>query len=397
MINKKRILTIIYTVIAVIILEVAVWAVFFSAKPNTEIDDKIKEIQNLITENSIYEFDNEKAIQNALSAYVFSIENDMHAYYFAPVNYGTYMDEQAGNFTGIGVKVLVQSGNITNGLQILRVLGNSPAEQAGLMPLDKIIKVNNELIEGKEYNETINSILGEPDTDVLLTVLRDEAEYDYTVTRKHFMQREVDFKIINGNIGFIRVHDFNTNAYPEFEKALNELLKLGVEGFIFDVRNNPGGELNTVKNMIDLLVPKDEIVILQYNNSEYVYESTGKRKTDLPMVVLLNGSSASASELFASSLRDLVSAPLVGEQSYGKGTGQTTYSLSDGSGLKITTFRYVSKSRTNYDQIGLKPDFEIEMNADDVLKFYTLDETNDTQLMTAIEALTKNINKGKSE
>lgn len=351
-----------------------------------EVGLKIQVISDLIEKNAVMDFDEDIAVNNALLGYTYGL-NDIYCSYMPPVVYTDYVDSQQGNFTGIGVKVFTQIGDVVDGIQILRVMGNSPSEEAGLQALDTIVKVDGEEVVGRDYDEVLNSILGTEGTDVLLTVRRGEEFLDFTVTRSSFLQREVDYRVINGNVGFVRIHNFNLNTYSEFRKALTSLLELGVKGFVFDVRNNPGGELNTVCSMVDLLVGEDELVVLQYKSSETVINSTADRLTDLPMVVLINGSSASASELFSSSLRDLNGTPLVGVQSFGKGVGQTTFPLTDGSAVKMTTFYYLTKSRTSYNGIGLVPDIEVALDDADTRALYTLDETNDEQLIAALDCL----------
>ncbi len=351
-----------------------------------ELIDKLSAIDSLIEKNAIMPFDSDIAFDNAITGYMAALD-DLYGAYFVPEDYDSFIESNQGNFTGIGIQVYATEQILTKGIIVMRPLGNSPSEAAGIKANDLIVGVDGKSIIGEDYNEAVNRILGEPGTTVDLTVIRGETELQFTVERKTFVQREVDYRVINGNIGYVQIHNFNVNAYTEFSYALSELVNQNVEGFIFEVRNNPGGELNTVVNMVDLLVDKDELVVLQYKNDEQVYYSKEGKLVDVPMVVLINDSSASASELFASALRDIEQVPLIGETSYGKGVGQTTYELPDGSGIKITTFRYVTKSRTNYDSIGLEPDIPVLMTDEDKMLLYTLDETSDGQLSVAISEL----------
>lgn len=351
-----------------------------------ELIDKLSAIDSLIEKNAIMPFDSDVAFDNAISGYMAALD-DVYGIYFTPDDYDSFLDSNQGNFTGIGIQVYSTEQILTRGIIVMRPLGNSPAEAAGIKANDRIVGVDGESIIGKDYNDAVDSILGEPGTTVALTVNRGNEELQFIVERKTFAQREVDYRIIDENIGYVQIHNFNVNAYLEFSQALTDLISQNVEGFIFDIRNNPGGELNTVINMVDLLVDKDELVVLQYKNDEQVYYSTDGKYVDVPMVVLMNDSSASASELFASALRDIDQVPLIGETSYGKGVGQTSFQLPDGSGIKITTFRYVTKSRTNYDSIGLEPDIPVAMTDEDKMVFYALDETTDGQLSVAINEL----------
>jgi carboxyl-terminal processing protease len=356
--------------------------------------DKLSEIDYLIEKNAIKPFDYDMAFDNAIAGYMSSLD-DAYSAYFIPDNYDTYLESNQGTFTGIGVQIYATEQILTKGILVSRPVGNSPAEEAGIKANDLIVAVDGESIIGRDYDEAIDRVLGEPGTIVTLTVLRGDEELQFSIERRTFVQREVDYRIINGNIGYVQIHNFNANAYAELSYALTDLSKYGVEGIIFDVRNNPGGLINTVINMVDLLVDKDELVVVQYKNDERVYYSTDGKLVDVPMVVLINDASVSASELFASALRDISNVPLIGETTYGKGVGQTSYRLSDGYGIKITTFNYVTKSRTNYDSIGLEPDITVPMTYEDKLVFYTLDETNDGQLSVAISELYSLINTTK--
>ena len=159
------------------------------------------------------------------------------------------------------------------------------------------------------------------------------------------------------------------------------------------MRNNPGGELNTVCNMIDMLIPGgEEIIVIEYKEEEEIIYSTNFRLADMPFVVLLNNDSASGSELFSSALRDILGTKLIGENSFGKGVGQTTFPLYDGSGIKVTTFKYLTKSRTDYNKTGLVPDYEIKLDSKWDMEFYTMTYEDDIQLQKAISVLLQEIN-----
>ena len=388
--NKKHIitavvLTFICTVMLFSFVSCSLFNIRFTNKESVSIDSKLSEIHEYIDRYAIMPFDNETALSNAVFFYVASIE-DPYCSYMNADEYSEYLEELSGSFTGIGVNVITREEVLQNGLLVYRVIGNSPAELAGLKNGDVIIEANGTSFVNFPYNDAIDIMLDDPGTTVNLVVDRAGERLEFSIVRQNFMKRLVDYEIM-GNLGYIIIYQFESAAYDQFENALRELEKAGVKGYIFDVRNNPGGELNTVKNMVDLLVDKDEIVVLQYKEYESVLYSTDKRVTDKPYVVLINGESASASELFSSSLRDLCGSKLIGQKSYGKGVGQTTFSLSDGSALKFTTFRYVTKSRYNYDGIGLEPDYEVDLALEDSIYYYCMSRDDDTQLATAIRVL----------
>lgn len=375
------------TVLVVLLAELCLVAAFYPVIFSEDgFSAKVEQIDKILNKRCIYDLDKNAATENMLKAYIGSL-GDIHSAYYTADEYASYLEDNQGKFTGIGITVSYIAIIPTEGLEVFRVLGNSPAEKAGILPNDGIVAVNGESLEGKPYAEAFDLFAGEEGTSLTLDILRKGQRLSVSVVREKFLQREVDYRILEGDIGFVRIHEFSQNAYEEFSAALRALLQSDVKGFIFDVRNNPGGDLNTVCSMVDLLVDKDELIVLQYKDDEEILYSTGNRMTDLPMVVLLNGESASASEMFSSSLRDLNSSKLVGEVSYGKGVGQTTLPLSDGSALHITTFRYLTKSRTDYNGKGLVPDYEIVMPEEVYNRFYSLSDSEDMQLAKAVEVL----------
>lgn len=348
---------------------------------------KLKALDEKIDDHYLFETDEEAMENNLYLGYVYAL-NDDYADYYSAEEYEEYITAQQGNFTGIGVRVIGESGILANGIFVYRVLGNSPAEEVGMQVGDEIIAVDGKSIIGTDYDEAINKIRGLANTTVSITVERGDEIINFDIVRRTFIQKEVEFKVIDGNIGFIRIHEFNTNAFSEFCNAINDLLAQNVKGFIIDLRNNPGGELQTVVNMVDCLVEDNqEIAIIATNDEERVLKSTSTRLTDLPVVILINEGSASASELFASALRDLNGALLVGKQTFGKQIGQTTFMLYDDSAVKMTTFRYYTASRTDYNKLGLVPDNVVDLDDSVAKYFYSLDEEQDNQLGEAIRVI----------
>ena len=397
--NKNRrniflaiILTFIMTVSLFSFVSCGLVNVTFNNHANsTSIDGKLAEINSFIDDYAIMPFDKEEALSNAIFFYVASLE-DPYCSYMDADEYATYLEELSGSFTGIGVNVITTSEILENGLLIYRVIGNSPAELAGLKNGDIIIEADGVSFINYPYEDAVDLMLDELGTTINLVVDRNGERLEFNIVRQNFTKRLVDYEIIE-NLGYVTVYQFEAAALDQFKAALNELEKAGVKGYIFDMRNNPGGELNTVKNMVDLLVPKDEIVVLQYKDYESSLYASDNDYIEKPCVVLINGESASAAELFSSALRDIRGSKLIGEQTFGKGVGQTSFSLSDGSALKFTTFRYVTKSRYNYDGIGLEPDYVVELPLEDTVYYYCMSRSDDTQLAKAIQVLGEEIEK----
>ncbi len=343
---------------------------------------RIGEIRDLIDRYAVFDFSQDDAERYAIEGYLAGLD-DSYAQYWTEEEYKELLSSNEGNFSGIGVSLL-STQTIADGLFIRRVLGNSPAEAAGLKAGDLIVAVDGISVLDRDYDQVLSELQRDAGENVTLTVERDGESLSFTVTFADFVQTYVSSRMI-GEIGFIRIDSFTVPAAKEFQTALNQLLENGAKGLILDLRNNPGGSLDAVEQILEPLIPKgEEMVVIKYKNSEEIIYSELDQKTDLPMVVLINASSASGSELMASCLRDVNGATLIGTRSYGKGIGQTTYRLSDGSAVKITTFHYLTKARTDYHGIGLQPDETIVLTEEQEKYFYALDESNDPQLQGAL-------------
>lgn len=388
---KKRLSTfwvVIITAVATLLLSAVAFVVFLLTRP-ASLNETLAEIRAYINQYSVFSFSEKDAESAAIRGYLTGLDDD-YTEYWTPEEYAEYLSASAGHFSGVGI-TLQSEDPVTKGLFIHRVLGNSPAESAGLKAGDLIVGVNGTSILNMSYDDAFNRIAGEEGDTVNLSILRNGVTQDIPVTFSHFVQSYVESRMI-GEIGFIRIHSFMEPSVAEFQTALNDLLSQGAKGFIFDLRNNLGGGLDVVISILDLLVPKgEELVVLKFKNSEEIHYAELDAKTDVPMVVLMNKSSASASELMASSLRDIHGSLLIGTHSYGKGIGQTTFLLSDQSAFKMTTFFYLTKSRVNYHGKGLEPDVNVELSEEQLKYFYTLDETNDPQLQTALNRLQEQI------
>ena len=345
------------------------------------------EIQAYIDKYSIFDFDNEIAYSNASYGYLYGVSDDRYLGFFSAEEYKSYIEDSKGEFTGIGVQ-FYYSDDLSDGLLIWQVVGDSPAEKAGLRSGDLLIEIDYENIEGKTYYDVLDMLQKEEGATSEVTVLRGNEQLDFSLTWENFVRRDVSYYIADNYIGVITINEFTENVYSQFKTALEEISAAGAQGIIFDLRNNPGGNLSTVCDIVDMLVPAgSEIAYIEYKDSvETIYAKT-EPIIDMPFVVLVNRSSASAAELFASSLRDILGTKLVGEKTFGKGVGQQTFILSDNSAIKLTTFKYYTKSRTDYNNIGLEPDYIVEMNLSEYKSFYSMQEDEDRQKQKAIEVM----------
>lgn len=361
----------------------------FLSSESGDIASSIDEIDDLIDKYAVFDFSEEDAEKAAISGYLSGID-DAYTQYWTEEEYEAYLSSNEGHFSGIGI-TLLSTQTVSDGLFIRRVLGNSPAESAGLAAGDLITAIDGVSILGRDYDQVYEELRRDSGESLALTVQRGTETINVTVTFSDFVQNYVSSRMI-GEIGFIRIHSFTMLAAQEFQVALNDLLSKGAKGFVFDLRNNLGGSLDAVEDILELLIPKgEEMVVIQYKDSETIDYSELEPSTDAPMVVLINGSSASGSELMASCLRDVNGSSLIGTRSYGKGIGQTTFRLSDGSAVKMTTFHYLTKARTYYHGIGLEPDVTVELTEEQDKYFYALDESNDPQLQEALKQLNSKI------
>lgn len=357
-------------------------------------DPKLDEIKNIVDEHFVHEIDEEYLSNSLAYGYVFGLD-DLHATYYTSEQYLEVMSELQGNLTGIGVRVFLHyhPDSDTEEIVIFEVMEGSPAEEAGIKKGDVIYSVDEVLFSELGYTGTVNRVLGEPGTSVTLEVLRNKRVLEFTVERKIFESQLVTYKLLDTDesIGYIRIYNFATPALSQFKKAVESLKTQGAEKLIFDVRNNPGGELETITSILDYLLPEGTIITMTDKNGKKTVYTSDENEIDMPMVVLANSSTASAAELFTAALLDYNKAIFVGTTTYGKGTVQTTYPLSDGSAVKISTQYYLPPSEVSFDGIGIQPteNYEVELTEKEIANFYIMSENDDRQLSKAVEYLNK--------
>ncbi len=329
------------------------------------------------------------------------MQGDYYAYYYSPDDYGDYGDDLEGEYTGIGVSVSVNEEGYA---EILNVFPGSPAEEVGMLPGDVLIAVGGEDFARNGYNKAVDRTRGEAGTSVSLTVRRGASELDFTVVRRPVTEVTVDSRMIGEDVGYIRIISFNERTYEQFVAAHRALDAQGAASFVFDVRYNPGGTLNSVVAILEYILPDGPIVRMNYKNDgddatvSSIYDiHTGYMNGDTrvyyenhaitePMVVLTNGGTASAGELFTSALNDYDVATVVGETTYGKGVGQSSLPLAnDGSYLVFTVFYYDPPFTGNYKGVGITPDVAVSLSEEAAgVNIYKLPYEQDAQLQYAV-------------
>ena len=346
-------------------------------------EKKLSTIYRLINAEFLYtdEMSEEILNESAIKGYVEGLGDPFSVYYDAEET-KSLMESTSGEFGGIGVGLTQNIDTMI--ISFTNVYEDSPGERAGFKEGDILYKVNGEEVTGQDLDQVVSKIRGEKGTEVELTVLRGEQMEEYTGTaiRDIIEVTTVSSELLEDSIGYIAVSGFEKVTYHQFEEAIEELKTQGMTGLIVDLRNNPGGNLSTVCEMTDLILPKGIIVYTEDKNGKKQMEmSDEEHQLDLPLVVLVNGNSASASEIFAGAVQDYGAGKIVGTTTYGKGIVQQIYSLSDGTALKITTSEYFTPNGRNIHGKGIVPDVVVE---------YEYDEANpeaDNQLQAAIDIL----------
>lgn len=333
----------------------------------------------------IGEINDEELIEGAVKGYVDAL-GDPYTTYYTKKEMKTIMEETNGNFVGIGVYMTKDLEK--NAILIIKPIENSPAEKAGILPGDLITKVDDVEYTGDKLEEASNKIRGEEGTKVKLEIYRNGETKTFELTRTKVVVSHVTTKVLNNDIGYIAISDFEGECASEFETKYKQLEKQGIKKLIIDIRNNGGGIVDEALKIANMLVDKDSTLLITKDKSdkEEVTKATEKPIINIPTVVLVNEYSASASEILAGALKDNGKATLVGTKTYGKGIIQELHQLSDGSGLKITVSEYYTPNHNAIHKIGITPDVEIDLS-EDVKQQTTIQEKDDNQLQKAIEIL----------
>lgn len=357
---------------------------------------KLQQISQVLGEEFLYDIDEKKLTDTVIKGYMYGL-GDPYAEYFTAEEFEALMSDTNAQMQGIGISVV--SNSEIAGIQITSVFPESPALKAGVMPGDVIIyvKVDGEMISVAElgYTIAINHLQGKAGTKAEFIVCRGEGlseTVEFSIERGFITEYTVSYRKHSEDetVGIISITSFDKETPNQFKEAYDSLLKAGCEKLVVDVRNNPGGELYSVCTTLDMLVPAGPVIrtVDKEGNEETVYESD-KKETKIPMAVLVNENTASAGELFAACLKDYDKAVLVGKTTFGKGSMQTTKSFADGTAFKYTYRYYCPPFSDNYDGKGIVPDVESELSEEAMSHFYTMTDSEDTQLRDALEALKK--------
>lgn len=323
--------------------------------------------------------DDVKLIDGAIDGMVKSL-NDPHSNYLSPKMYKTLMEQTEGSFAGIGV---VMGMDNEQKIHIVGIMENSPGQKAGLQEGDEILAVDGVPVTQMAFDEVATHVRGQAGTDVVLTIMRDNANQDITITRDNIKLKTVGHKMLDNNIGYIQIVSFSEDTANEFNEAYNDLKNQGMKALVLDLRNNPGGLLTTCVEIAKKLVPKGEIVsIIDKQGNKETYSSS-LEAPEYPLVVLINKNSASASEILSGAIQDTKAGTIIGNTSYGKGSVQTILPMFEDDAVKLTIAKYYTPSGRSIDGTGITPDIEINLDEN---------ATSDTQLDKALEVLKTQLN-----
>lgn len=351
---------------------------------------KLAMLESVLNEYYVGDVDRYKLQEGIYKGFISGV-GDAYSTYYTQEEYDAFKEETSGIYNGIGIKMYLETED--NSIVIKEVFEGSPAESAGLLPYDKIIKVAGKSVSGNDYTTVTELVAGKKDTDIALTIYRpsDNKTYEFSLTRSNITYPTVYVRMLDEDLAYIQVTKFEELTHNQFKNALEKSKEQNAKGIVLDLRNNPGGLLRIAKDIVDELVPEGIIVSTKDKNGKSIEYYADREYHDIPMVVLINGSSASASEVVAGALKDYNRAKLVGETSYGKGVVQTIIPLSDGSAIKLTTSQYFTPSGVCIQGIGIEPDVHIGLPIEKLLKGAKLEDTEDDQLQTAMKVLREEI------
>lgn len=350
----------------------------------SQVKKKTGEIEELINAYYLDEIDGQKVEDTMYTGMVAGLE-DPYSVYYSKEELESMEESISGAYSGIGA-TLTQDPD-TGELSVVSCFDGTPAQEAGLQPGDVITGWNGKSVEGIELAELVSKIKTDPEEQLTLEIERDGENLEVELTRREVQIPTVEYEMLDNQIGYIRLVEFDEVTADQFKEALEDLENQNMEKLIIDVRNNPGGVLQVVCDMLDQLLPEGLIVYTEdKNGNRKEYTSDEEHQFTKPLAVLANENSASASEIFAGAIQDYGIGTIVGTTTFGKGIVQRTFYLSDGTGVKLTVAKYYTPKGHDIHKKGITPDVEIELD-EELKNQSSISHEEDNQLQKAIEVL----------
>lgn len=347
---------------------------------------KLSQLQSLIEERYIEGAD-PTVLEDAAADAMVAATGDRWSYYIPASEYETYQENMANAYVGVGITIL--SSEDVEGFRIMSVTPDGPAEEAGVQKDDVLIGVDGQDVRQSDANQVRNLVRGEEGTDVVLTVLREEAELELTVQRRHMETPVATYTMLEDQVGLVTIENFDSRCSEETIAAIEALREEGAQKLIFDVRNNPGGFAEELVKVLDYLLPEGDLFRTERYDGYEDVDVSDENFLDMPMAVLVNGDSYSAAEFFAAALQEYEAAIVVGEHTSGKGHFQTTYQMSDGSAVALSIGRYYTPKGVCLEGVGIEPDVPVTVDEDTAMEIYfdSLPWKEDPQIQAALDAL----------
>ena len=346
--------------------------------------DSLYETYDTIMSEYYKDVDSDKSIEGAINGMLESLD-DEHTMYFDKKSKEEFDSELSGNYYGIGAQIQLTSDET---IKITKVFDDSPAKKAGLKEEDVFVSVDGTSVKGKSATEVANMLKSDSVKTSTIVVKRNDKELTFKVTKENITLFSVSSEMLDNNgknVGYLSVSIFGQKTYSQFKDALTKLEKQDMDSLIIDLRGNTGGYLSTVTNMLEEFIDKGNVIYqIQSSSGVKQYKTVKASEKKYKIVVLIDGGSASASEIMSAAMKEVYGATLVGQTTYGKGTVQTTKNLSNGSMIKYTIEKWLTPSGKNIDKEGIKPDYEVELG--DSYKNNPTKE-NDAQLQKALDLL----------
>lgn len=356
---------------------------------------RLDEVRKIIEENYYIEVNEEDLVQGAIDGMLAAMD-DPYTYYYTVEDMEDETESRTGEYRGVGMSVQMDGEGAIN---VVRVFKDSPADKAGVYAGDKLIAIDGEMLNvqtAKDLEDAVALMRGVANTEVTLTMFRDGEQIDFTMKRGDVVINYVEYQMLDdlgyADVGYVRLYEFEDTTAPGFMEAKDYFTEQGAKGVLIDLRDNPGGQLASVSEIADAVLPKGRIVYTEDragNTSTYYSDADC---WDIPIVVLINGNSASASEILAGAIQDYEYGTLVGTQSFGKGIVQLMMSFPDGAGMQYTEASYFTPSGRCIHKVGLEPDVVVELQEDYDPSIRELNTDNDNQLAEALSILQDKIN-----